>query len=297
VAVVSADGSLIAHSGDIDRPFFLRSAAKPFQAAIAQESGAGLQPVELALAAASHDGEPVHVAIVEMMLSAAGLSTANLRCPPSWPLSAEAIGRLRASGARGPRQVWHSCSGKHAGWLRACAARGWPLTGYLSPDHPVQALIADYVTELGGHPVAPVGVDGCGAPTLRTTTRVMALLYARLATIPELRSVYRVMHRYPALVSGTGNCDSQVAVALNVVAKRGAAGCIGLAVEGRLGIAVKAWDGTESVAGAALMATLDALGELSPLVAGRLEPFARPPVLGGGEKVGELEMSLGLKWS
>ncbi|MGH8948747.1 MAG: asparaginase, partial [Acidimicrobiia bacterium] len=29
VAVVSPDGALVAHSGDIDQPFFLRSAAKP----------------------------------------------------------------------------------------------------------------------------------------------------------------------------------------------------------------------------------------------------------------------------
>jgi len=81
VAVLDADGALIAQSGDIDRPFYLRSAAKPFQAAVARAAGADLSPIQLAVAAASHDGDPAHIAIVRSMLDSSGLSVDDLRCP------------------------------------------------------------------------------------------------------------------------------------------------------------------------------------------------------------------------
>ena len=296
VAVVSADGHLIAHSGDIDRPFFLRSAAKPFQAAISQREGADLRPVELAIAAASHDGEPVHVALVESMLSAVGLDSSDLGCPPSWPLSEAATGRHRSLGRDSAQPIWNNCSGKHAGWLMACQARDWPTASYLAPDHPLQTAIGRFVAELGEYPVGPVGVDGCGAPVARTTTRVMARLYSRLATMPELREVFTAMHRYPALVSGTGNGDASVAITINAVAKRGAAGCAGVAIDKRLGVGVKSWDGNHSVVDTATVATLAALGELPPYASDQLASISRPPTLGGGQPVGRPEPRLELQW-
>jgi L-asparaginase II len=297
VAVVSKDGALLASTGDIDQPFFLRSAAKPFQAFVSQEEGASLDLQELAMAASSHAGEPVHVALVEAMLDKAGLDGSALRCPPSWPHSETATARVRREGWGQPKRAWNNCSGKHAAWLRACRARGWPLDSYLAPDHSLQQRIIDEVAELGGFEVSPVGVDGCGAPVLRTTTRVMALLYARLATQPRFEEVFTAMHRYPALVSGTGKGDAAVATALNAVAKRGAAGCLGVAIEGRLGIAVKSWDGIEEIATSAMIATLAALGELPAHAAGLLAPLARPKVLGGGQAVGELEPRVELRWA
>jgi L-asparaginase II len=297
VAVIAAGGELIAASGDIDRPFYLRSAAKPFQAAVAQRLGAGLEPVEMALASASHDGHPVHVAIVESMLAGAGLDDSSLGCPPSWPLSEAATLRYAAQGHVLPKPVWHNCSGKHAGWLRACQANGLPIDGYLAADHPLQTSIAEYLTELGEYPVDPVGVDGCGAPVLRTTTRAMALLFARLGALPDLREVFRAMHRYPTLVSGTGNGDAEIATSINAAAKRGAAGCIGTAIENRIGVAVKCWDGSQVAAEVAMIATLAALGELPVAASQRLAPLARPITLGGGKPVGAMEPMVELSWS
>jgi L-asparaginase II len=195
------------------------------------------------------------------------------------------------------KAVWNNCSGKHAAWLRACQSRGWPIDGYLTPEHPIQALITDLVTELGGFPVSPLGVDGCGAPVHRTTTRAMALLYARLAAEPRLAEVFTAMHRYPALVSGVGNGDAAISINLNAAAKRGAAGCIGVAIGGRLGVAVKSWDGIQEVADSAAIATLAALGEVAPVAEQRLESWARPRVFGGGRIVGQLEPRVSLQWA
>jgi L-asparaginase II len=296
LAVVTADGELIAHDGDIERPFFLRSAEKPFQAVIAQTEGAALRPVELALAAASHDGEPVHVAIVESMLGEVGLDASRLRCPPSWPLSSEATRRLQNDGERGPRSVLSNCSGKHAAWLRSCLARGWPLDSYLSPEHPLQTRITSFVAELAGE-ATQVGVDGCGAPVLATTTRVMAHLYALLASSPELSEVRTVMHRYPALISGANNGEAVIASSLDAVAKRGAAGCLGVALESGIGLAVKAWDGSQEAAVVAMVAALTSLGRVPATATMALESYAVPPVFGGGEVVGRVEPRIDLNWS
>lgn len=207
VSVSRPDGSLVAWSGDIDRPFFLRSSAKPFQTYVSQASGAGLEPIQLAMAAASHRGLPVHVALVESILTDVDLSASDLQTPPDWPLSEEAGFYLARNGERSPRRIWHNCSGKHAGFLRACVAQGWPIDTYLSPSHPLQKQIVAVVSELGEHPVEPVGVDGCGAPVLRTTARAMSLLFARLGAEDAFDEVRAAMHRYPALIASNGSGD------------------------------------------------------------------------------------------
>lgn len=295
VAVVGVDGSLQAASGDIDRPFFIRSSAKPFQATVSQEAGAGLSPLELAIACASHRGFPAHVALVSAVLEGAGLDESDLRCPFDWPLAPEAQRIVVRAGGRGPRRIWHNCSGKHAGFLRACVAQGWPIESYLDPGHPLQQRVIAFASEVGEYDVEPVGVDGCGAPVLRTTVRAMALMFSRLAVESRLSGAFESMHRYPSLIGANGAGDTEIAIATHSAAKGGAAGCLGVAVAGRFGIAVKSWDGLGSVANIAAASALDQLGVLTPTGAAALDPIARPPVLGGGGRVGTFESRLRLE--
>lgn len=287
--MVASDGSLIAHHGDIDRPFFIRSSAKPFQAFVSQQSGADLDTLELAVACASHRGFPVHSALVATMLDRAGLDETHLGCPPAWPLGSAAARAVQQTGAGEMRPIWHNCSGKHAGFLRACVASSWPVESYLDPSHPLQRMVIEFVSELGNHRVEPVGVDGCGAPVLRTTVRAMGTMFARLATDFDLSNVFTAMHRYPALVAANGQGDTEMAVATNAVAKGGAAGCVGVAVAERFGIAAKSWDGLGQVAYLAVASALEQLGVLSATAGAALEPVLHPPVLGGGKPVGRFE--------
>jgi L-asparaginase II len=294
IAVVDRQGEVVARHGDIDQPFFLRSSAKPFQAYVSQEAGAELSPLELAMACASHRGFPVHAAMVESVLAAGGLDESALLCPPDWPLSPVAARIVQARGARPKRRVWHNCSGKHAGFLRACVARGWPIGSYLDPDHPLQRQVIATVSELGGHSVEPVGVDGCGVPVLRTTARAMATMFARLAGDEALAEVFSAMHRYPALVGSNGEGDTEIAIVSNSAAKGGAAGCLGIAVSGQFGLAVKSWDGSGLVANMAAAITLQRLGRLSSAAAASLAPIMNPPVFGGGNPVGRFEPTFDL---
>lgn len=289
IAVVSTDGDLVAGHGDVDRPFYLRSSAKPFQAFVSQEAGAALSPLELAIVCASHRGFPVQIALVESVLAGAGLDEGALQCPHAWPLSPVAARLVVGSGARARRRIWHNCSGKHAGFLRACVAQGWPVESYLEPDHPLQRRVIATVSEFGSHRVEPVGVDGCGAPVLRTTSLALARMFARLATEPSLSEVFGAMHRYPALVGANGEGDTEIATATNSAAKGGGAGCVGVAVAGLLGVGAKSWDGNGSIAYLGAVASLAELGVLSHTALESLEPVLHPPVLGGGMRVGRFE--------
>lgn len=241
------------------------------------------------MACSSHRGFPVHVALVASMLEAAGLDESALGCPADWPAGPAAARLVQRDGAAVPRRLWHNCSGKHAGFLRACVARGWEVETYLSPDHPLQRLVIETVSELGEYRVEPVGVDGCGAPVLRTTARAMATMYARLSVSPELGEVFAAMHRYPALVAANGEGDTTLAVAANAVAKGGAAACVGVAVAGRLGLAAKSWDGVGAICYLAAAETLRRLDVLSATGLEAVAPVLNPPVLGGGGRVGCIE--------
>lgn len=287
--MVDVSGRLIAHHGDLDRPFFIRSSAKPFQAFVSQQCGADLSTLELAMACSSHRGYPVHVALVASMLEKAGLDELALGCPPDWPAGPAAARLVQSQGAVGPRRIWHNCSGKHAGFLRACVASGWPTETYLDPDHPLQRLVIETVSEFGEYRVEPVGVDGCGAPVLRTTARAMATMFARLSVAGDLSDVFTAMHRYPALVAANGEGDTTIAIAANAVAKGGAAGCVGVAVAGRLGLAAKSWDGVGAVSYLAAAETLRRMGVFSAAGTEVVGPVINPAVLGGGGKVGRIE--------
>src|SRR5215211_3871514 len=84
VAVAAADGSLIASAGDPGLQTFFRSSAKPFQALPIVTSGAaeayGFTDAELAVCAASHNGEPIHLEVVAGLLSRLGLGDSYLQC-------------------------------------------------------------------------------------------------------------------------------------------------------------------------------------------------------------------------
>lgn len=295
VAIVDRSGVLVASAGDIERQFFFRSAAKPFQAAIALLHGGPFPSEHLALACASHDGEPVHRALVAELLAGGGLSENNLQCPADWPLRGAAMRRAVASGQRHPRRLYHNCSGKHAAMLRAAVARDWPIDTYLDPGHPLQVEILEFMVEVAGVD-RRVGVDGCGAPVFLTNVLGMARAFARLATDQTLSPVYDAMHSYPALVSGVANADAAIARNLGAAAKRGALGTLGVAMPSFGGLAVKCWDGNDRVAGVAAIAALDQMGAVPLAASEALEPYRRPAVTGGIRPVGAIETRLELKW-
>jgi len=291
VAAVDASGKVVEVIGDdADRPFFYRSAVKPIQAAVSQRRGADLGPEQLALASASHGGQPVHAAIALRMLAEVGLDASHLRCPPDSPASADAAVRLAARGEATTSALFHNCSGKHSAMLRACVAQGWSLE-YTDPKHPLQEEIVEYAAEVVGAPVTPTGIDGCGVPTLRGDVVGLARAFARFTTDQELRPIAENSARFAALTSDGERAEAVLSRWFPAVVKGGAMGCIGAGwLDGSMGFAAKCWSGQGAPAMVGLIDLVDRMGLLPSYPRTQLAATSAPAVLGGGEPVGALKV-------
>jgi L-asparaginase II len=302
VAVVDGSGDLLASAGHISESVFARSAVKPLQALPLVEedvlAGFGLGEPALALACASHSGEPRHVEIARAMLQAIGLDESALACGPQWPFHEASTRALRDSGHE-PGRIHNNCSGKHAGMLALAVANGWATNGYHEISHPVQQRMLGEMARWAGTPVKEiaVAVDGCGVATFALPLARLGGAFARLATAARSgdRGPARVldaMARHPELVAGTGRLCTQLMQATGgrIIAKVGAEGvyCAAVMDEG-VGVALKVKDGAKRAAEPALLEVLRVLGLLSSSESKELERYARPIVRNTrGEAVGEL---------
>lgn len=287
VVAVDSTGAELYRSGDPDRPIFYRSAVKPLQATVAFEAGLDLSPEHTAVASASHGGWPAHISIVRSILADAGLDEAALRCPAVWPLSQDAKDLQARRGVGAAKRVFHNCSGKHAAMLAACVVQGWSIETYLAPDHPLQRRIVELVTEATGIRPEPVGIDGCGAPTMRGSVRGLARAFARLSSEPRYERAMSAVSRFPSLVADNQRADGKLGRWWGGPVKVGAEGLIGIGRHG-IGIAAKAEAGRSDVAVAAVIAAAADLGLIPDAMRSGLATEAAPLLLGGGLPVGEL---------
>jgi L-asparaginase II len=293
VAVADADGGLQAAAGDPDLVVYPRSCSKPFQALAVRGLGVerelGLGQLALAGACGSHDGEPDHVASVRKVLAAAGLEESELRCPPLLPANRQARAR-----AEGPAAVYHNCSGKHAYMLAGSVVRGWETDRYTAPEHPLQAVVADTLSEFAGVPIEHVGVDGCGVPVHAMSLRGLATAYARLGTRAAggeegPAALVAAVRQHPFMVAGSGQLDTVLLEATGgrVLAKVGAeAAYAAVDLDSGVGLALKVLDGAPRARGAALLAALRGLGWLDEREWEAVLPAATVEIHGGGETVG-----------
>ena len=316
VAVVDADGNLIASAGDVSSRIFFRSSAKPFQAVPLVASGAadafGFTSEELALACASHNATERQQAIVTSMLEKAGLTESDLHCGISPPLDAAENARITL-GLKGTSQIQCECSGEHAGMVAACRHAGWPVEGYEAPDHPLQREIRSIVALACGLAASDLdeATDGCTIPTFGATLRAFASAYAVLAD-PEgarwngapsyqaaLRRLRDAMVLHPELVSGEGEVDTVIMQVTEgkVIAKLGAEGLLCLAIpDHRLGVAISDSGGSTRSHGPAAIVVLDALGIVDTATLDSLREQLCPPIHNfTGEPVGETRPVLKLE--
>ncbi len=282
LAIVDADGAVHTGIGDIERPIFPRSAIKVLQALPLVASGAAerwqLSDEELALACASHGGEPRHVQTAAAMLAKAGVDAQALECGTHWPYEDQAIKALAAAGKQ-PSALNNNCSGKHAGFVclgcllaeqagRPGDARAF-LRGYVRPEHPVMREVTAALQAATGYDLArtAVATDGCSIPTFAVPLRHLAHAFARVATgvglAPEhqraARRLRAAVAAAPYMVAGSGRFDSRVMERLGerVFCKVGAEGvyCAALPELG-LGVAIKIDDGNNARACEVVMAAV-----------------------------------------
>jgi L-asparaginase II len=299
----------------------LRSSAKPHQCVPLVASGAadrfGLDEREIAVACASHSGEPIHVETVAGMLKKIGLTPDALKCGTHEPFSSIEAQSLRERGEK-PHVLQNNCSGKHTGMLALALHLGAPIETYDQPDNPVQLAIGRTIAQFSGVPLEDiaVGVDGCGVPVFGVTVRAMALMYARLVSPPmdwseEMRAaggrIVRAMTTYPELVGGTvERLDTEMmrATAGALISKVGAEGVytVGVLPSERwprgVGLALKIEDGEDRRARPpVVIESLRQLGVLKGDAYEAVTPYAMFPVRNHrGERVGEVCPNFELKF-
>lgn len=267
-AVAVRDGEIVEASGDPELLTLLRSSAKPFQALPLAGARDDLDDVDLAIASASHLARPDQLDAVRALLAKAPATEDELECGPE------------------PTPIEHNCSGKHAGLLALCIARGWPKRGYRLADHPVQQACLEVVA--GAAEVAaddvPTGIDGCGVVTFALTLERMAHMFARLPVLENGARVTAAMRAHPDLIRGPGAPDTELMRTHEGWAvKGGAEGLLCASGPGGIGLALKVEDGGNRAVGPALAAFAARLGYPLPQLAVATVENSR------GEGVGEVE--------
>ena len=273
-AVAVEGGAVVSEHGDPHLVCHLRSSAKPIQALELVRARPDLADEDIAIASASHQGEPAQVAAVGLLLEQAGAAPELLENGPQ--------------AGRPPEPIYHNCSGKHAGMLAVCLARRWPVEGYRLADHPLHRAILRDVAELSEVPEEeiPIGIDGCAAVTFALPLERMAYAFSRLEGTAEGARVAVAMRAHPELVGGRGADDTELMQSLpGWFAKRGAEGLFCAAGPGGTAIAVKVRDGSTRALRPAIASLLSELGH-------PLEAFRRVECRNSrGESVGIIELA------
>jgi L-asparaginase II len=303
IAVCDADGKIVAQWGDTSRAVFPRSAFKSLQALPLVETGAAdeyrLTGEHLALACASHSGEPMHVERVETWLSKIDCREGDLACGPHLPFYEPAAHAMLRAGER-PCKVHNNCSGKHTGFLSVARHLKIATEGYERPDHPVQVLVRQAIADLCSVDAnrMTVGIDGCAAPNYAIPLTNLATAMARMGNTAKLaperaaaaKRIVAAWKAHPLLVSGTGRACADLIEAARgrAVVKTGAeAAFMAVLPDQGLGIALKIDDGTTRAAEtvmAKLLTLLGAADETAPQIAKHLNP---PVKNWRGDVVGE----------
>jgi len=288
VVVVDPAGAVVLAVGEPEVPMFARSSNKLAQASAMVRHGLDVDDELLALASASHSGEPFHLDGVRRLLASAGLDESALQNTPDLPYD-DAERRAWIADGRPPSSLAQNCSGKHAGMLATCVAAGWDVATYLDPQHPLQRAIDAELAELAGEPVSATGVDGCGAPVMAVSLTGLARSFARLATAdagtPEGR-VAAAVRANPRWLGGTRRDVTRLIEAVpGLVAKDGAEAVYAAGLADGHGIAVKIADGGQRARPVVMAEALLAAG------VGRdaIVFLSEAPVLGHGEPVGAVQ--------
>jgi L-asparaginase II len=295
IAVVDASGGRVVAIGDVEAPVFPRSAVKAIQALPLVESGAadayGFGAAELALASASHSGEPRHVQTVTAMLAAAGRSVVDLECGVQIPMSSLAD-RMLLRGDHLPSPLHNNCSGKHAGFICTACHLGVDPKGYVLPDHPIQRAVTAALAELTGAELGAAnrGIDGCSIPAYAIPLDRLARAFARMGTGEGLgparaaaaKRILESCMAEPFMVAGSGRFDTDVMPLFpgHLFVKGGAEGVYcGAFPEAGFGIAIKIDDGASRASEVAMAAVI--ASRLTPSDDAARTAFARwlaPPV-------------------
>jgi len=311
VAVVNAQGRLLAQAGDAQWLTFSRSTLKPLQALPLVAAGGvqhfGFSQQQVAMLCASHNGEAMHIQQVDGMLAKVGLGYRKLLCGCHVPMCFAATD-IPVPPGLGFDERHNNCSGKHAGFLAYCVQHGLPTDNYIDPAHPLQQAIRRDMARVM-HMNADdlkLGIDGCSAPNYAMPLSKLAFSYARLASGARdsefgasFALLSEAMTTHPELVSGSGRSDLAFMRAGrgDWVSKVGADGVQALGSKSRgEAFAIKVIDGSKPALFAATVEVLEQLGWLDEAQREELRPWRAEAIINArGLQVGARQAAFRLQ--
>lgn len=299
-AIVDPDGKLVASVGDPNTFTFIRSAAKPFQAlALLRAQGVdqySLIDEEIALICSSHNGEDLHIQVLNRLMKKIGIDEGRLQCGFHRPYYLPQTENI-LKGIRSASPIYNNCSGKHSGMIAACILNGFQTNNYLESSHPHQVAILNIIAEFCEIDPKQISLatDGCGVPTYHLSLKQMAHMYANLAAgkDPELVKIRGAMAKHPEIVGGSDRFDSifMKAAGGSAISKVGAEGlqCLAYWDGPAIGMAVKCWDGQSRGVESACVEVLLQNGLLTTDQADSLSQFWQPTIRNHvGSEVGHI---------
>lgn len=229
-------------------PFYMRSCAKPLQAALIidyeLDKKFDMSEEEIAVCSASHAGEKVHINLIQNLLNKFGINSSKLKCGVHQPISKSAQDELLKSNSE-PTAIHNNCSGKHTMMLGLCKINDWDMDNYDSIHHPLQKEIKRKIYELCEIKTDyPETKDGCGVPIYSMPLENMVKGYLNLFLNPKYERIKNAFLNHAYAIGGENRTDTKIiANSKNLIAKVGAEGlCIVINTELEEGFIVKIAD-------------------------------------------------------
>lgn len=293
LSVVDHSGAVLLERGNSSAVVYPRSTLKPLQAAAVLSTGVELNPLETALATASHCGSIDHRAEVTNFLHRHGFTENDLKCPVDWPLGAHERAELVASGGVASR-VAMNCSGKHASFLAASAHQKFDTADYLHPGHPLQTLIVESLEEWTGEKIGFSSTDGCGAPLHALSLRGLATGIARLSRgrTPQSAALLSAVKKHSWALDGAGRANTVTIDTIGGIAKIGAEGLVVIGTPEGVAVAVKIMDGSMRATTPVALQALLLVGAITPHQRDAVASVVAEPVTGGDTIIGGLEVQI-----
>jgi len=226
----------------LNYPFYLRSCAKPLQAALLidekLDEELSLTSEEIAIACASHAGEDCHVQSAKSFMYKADICESWIRCGIHSPLAKSII-------CDTPTVFHNNCSGKHILMLALSKHFGFDVNTYYEKNHPLQLMIKKKVYELCEYnKETPISTDGCGVPIFSMPLKNMLTGFLNLFCDEKYSKIKNAFLDNPYIIGGEDRLDTKVMQhSPNCVAKVGAGGlCIVVNTKTKEGFVVKILD-------------------------------------------------------
>lgn len=233
---------------DKNYPFFIRSCAKPLQAALLIDYGLDkefdMTDAEIAICAASHAGENIHIQTVKDLLEKFEIPETRLKCGIHSPVSRSAQDELLKNNAE-PTVLHNNCSGKHAMMLGLCKLNDWDMDNYDDINHPLQQEIKKKIYSLCKlNKEYPITKDGCGVPIHSMPLENLVEGYLNLFCNSKYERLKNAFLNHPYIIGGENRTDTKIIEGTeNLIAKVGASGlCVVVNVELEEAFVVKICD-------------------------------------------------------